>query len=130
MCWISEKEPVKQIATENITVYKYTRLKTRRKFPQFWKKKLVVAISDIYKYRYLPYISNKVLPLIPYMNPIKTHWIIEKGYHSVLRPDQVINKIFGLHPNIKFIIPKGATYYVNEFDEVVSSEIIMTDELI
>lgn len=130
MCWTSRKEPVKQIATENITVYKYTRLKTRRRFPQFWKKKLVAAISDIYNYRYLPYISNKVLSLIPRLHPARTCWIIEEGYHSVLRPDQTTNKLLERYPNIKFIIPKGATYYVNEFNEVVSSEIIMTDELI
>lgn len=127
MCWITNRKPVKLIATDDIPVYKYVHLVTRRKFPWFWKKKIIAAISDIAGYRYIPYLSNRPVEILP-TNIYADRWIIKAGYHSVLTKDTEI--IPNLLPNVKFIIPKGSTYYINKDNAIVSSNIVMTDELV
>lgn len=130
MCWSTNKKPMKRIATDDIPVYKYVNLVTKRKFPWFWKKEIIAAISDIVGYRYIPYLSNRPVEVLPINSEAfyMEEWIINAGYHSVLTEDTEI--VPGLLPNVKFIIPKGATYYLNEDNEIVSSNIIMTDELV
>lgn len=129
MCWITKKQPVPHFAEENITVYKYVEPVTKRKFPCFWKKKLIAAFSDIFNYKYYPYIENRPVGIHTYRRGWDCPtWEIEQGYHSVMSPNQRISEV--LFPNVKFIIPKGSRYYVNEEGEIVSSRIIMTDELV
>lgn len=129
MCWTSSKTPVRCVAKENIVVYKYVKLITKREFPCFWRKKLIAAISDIYNYKYCPYIENQHTNIRINKRGWKfPTWEINEGYHSVESPNIYITSSF--LPNVKFIIPKGAFYYINEKGEIVSSSIIMTDELV
>lgn len=132
MCWESNKTPVAKIATEDITCYK---LFAKRHI--IWEttsdsniKKMKKVASLWMNYLYVPYNANPEVKLIYYKLDIINLWIINAGYHSYVSswytqkycsPDFVI---------IECIIPKGTEYYINEKQEIVSSNIIVTDKIV
>lgn len=128
MCWYSTHKPVPQVAKEDIAVYKHVVLIKKRPWPWSFHEGIVGAKSDLYNFLYTPYERNETIILIPYKRSDMAVWKIAKGYHSVLTPDTLIDLY--LKPNVKFIIPKGSFYYVNHHNEVVSSDIVMTSELV
>ena len=62
---------------------------------------------------------------------IKIYYRIDIGYHSYSTIEKAKEDIlFGNEIVIKCIIPKGAEYYINDNNEIVSSTIIVTDQIV
>lgn len=138
MCWKSYIPPIKQIATKDITCYKIfcsSDIIWNRNPIKFlgiivWNKYTIKELCSLYRdYLYIPYEIN------PEVNIFITtseywRWYIDKGYHSYKTLDKAkeernLNEVI-----VKCIIPEGSTYYINNFDEIVSSNIIVTDKII
>lgn len=127
MCWVSKKEPEYKVAKEDIIVYK-----------EFLKRdvcrenaKLIYLYSLFFHYLYKANEINETIKLNHEYNEnfYRRGYIICKGYHSrllnKLSSFDKINKIV-----VKCIIPKGSTFAINEYYEVVSSNIIVTDKIV
>lgn len=131
MCWTTKNTPVKEIAQENMVVYKRLGVIYTRKWYTFWKKTPIAYTSEIYGYRYEPYGFNPPVNLNP--EPIAAysgmHTKIEAGYHSYEEPPYP-NPFFSEHRAVKCIIPKGSVYYINDHGELVSSHLVVTDKIV
>ena len=58
-------------------------------------------------------------------------YMIDIGYHSYDAIEIARKNIyFGNEVVIKCIIPKGTEYYINNDNEIVSSTIIVTDQIV
>lgn len=146
MCWYSKNELTKLVASKDIECYKNFRLeditfkqKSIFKF-KFGKKKIIQLISLITKYLYIPYKEQQFIDL----NPIKmfgspydigycknAYYKINAGYHSYDTIEIAQKNIFyGDEVVIKCIIPKDTEYYINDYNEIVSSTIIVTDQIV
>lgn len=137
MCWVTKNKPVKQVAKRNIKVQKVLHL-TSYGFvsPCFdiykWKKSLpntsyLETPEESYKYPYDNYIYPE--------NPIKKKYKINYGLHSCKKivrngdgfctVDDNMNEHYLMMAMAndficECIIPKGSTYYLNEYGEYVS----------
>lgn len=148
MCWISKNELTKLIADKDIECYKNFRFKDITfkqksifKF-KFGKKKIIQIISLYKEYKYIPYKKQKIIDLK--FKPIKSFYYpygfndykiisykIDAGYHSYNTIEIARKNIFfGAEIIIKCIIPKGTEYYINNDNEIVSSTIIVTDQIV
>ena len=96
-----------------------------------WNKSKIKELCSLYRdYIYIPYESNPEVNISIGKSEYYYRWYIDKGYHSYRTLDKTKVER-NLHEIIvKCIIPKGSTYYVNNFDEIVSSNIIVTDKII
>lgn len=138
MCWISDQIPSPKIASEDITCYKVFCNRDvvweKIKFLgiSLWKKHKIKGLYSLYKdYLYTPYSSNAEVTLSQTYNSETDYWYIEKGYHSYSTLDKAeLEKFKYLEIIVKCIIPKGAEYYINEYEDIVSSNIIITDKII
>ena len=146
MCWITRNELTKLIADKDIECYKNFRLddiifkqKSIFKF-KFGKKKIIRLISLFKEYKYTPYKKQKIINLKPikvfyypysFNNYKITSYKINVGYHSYNAIERAKKSIFfGDEVVIKCIIPKGTEYYINNDNEIVSSTIIVTDQIV
>ena len=146
MCWISGNELTKLIADKDIECYKNFRFeditfkqKSIFKF-KFGKKKIIQIISLYKEYKYIPYKKQKIIDLKPIgvsynLYGFEDSWIIgyriDAGYHSYNTIEIAQKNIFfGNEVVIKCIIPKGTEYYINNDNEIVSSTIIVTDQIV
>ena len=146
MCWTSRNEPTKLVATKNIECYKNFRLeditfkqKSIFKF-NFGKKKIIQLLSLFEKYLYIPYEKQQFIELKPVRisyNPYGVEdyeeigYRINAGYHSYDTIERAQKNIFYADEVvIKCIIPKGTEYYINNYNEIVSSTIIVTDQIV
>ena len=146
MCWISRNKLTKLIADKDIECYKNFRLndiifkqKSIFKF-KFGKKKIIQLISLFKEYKYKPYKKQKIIDLklieISYSSyDFPDYEIIgykiNAGYHSYDTIEIARKNIFfGNEVVIKCIIPKGTEYYINNDNEIVSSTIIVTDQIV
>lgn len=146
MCWTSRNELTKLIADKDIECYKNFRLediifkqKSIFKF-KFGKKKIIQLISLFKEYKYTPYKKQKIINLKPkelsydpdiFNNYKIMGYKIDAGYHSYNTIERAKKSIFfGDEVVIKCIIPKGTEYYINNDDEIVSSTIIVTDQIV
>ena len=128
MCWYSQKQPDYKVADKGIVVYK--------RFCQddmvYVEHKLASVYSLVYGYNYAINQLNKPIELWHYNN--NGFYDIYEGYHSWLTrkpPVGITLPTFGkIIKIVKCVIPKGSTYAKNEIGEVVSSNIIVTDEII
>ena len=146
MCWTSRNELTKLIADKDIECYKNFRLndiifkqKSIFKF-KFGKKKIIQLISLFKEYKYKPYKKQKIIDLKPIEISYFPYgfedygiigYIINEGYHSYTSIKSAKEKIF--YPDeviIKCIISKGTEYYINNDNEIVSSTIIVTDQIV
>ena len=146
MCWTSKNELTKLIADKDIECYKIFRFeditfkqKSIFKF-KFGKKKIIQLISLFKKYKYIPYKKQQIIDL----KPIETSYFpygfedygiigyeINVGYHSYSTIEKAKGYLFfGNEVVIKCIIPKGTEYYINNYNEIVSSTIIVTDQIV
>lgn len=129
MCWISKTIPIKNIAEKDIICYKV-----------FYIRDIILEQNKIQKiysqYRHFPYIPYKKQK---YINLEIENNIIEKritfGYHSygtLERAQYVVYNLFfkSNYNIIECIIPKDSEYYVNNYQEIVSSNIIVTDKIL
>ena len=146
MCWFSKNEVTKLVASKDIECYKNFRLeditfkqKSIFKF-KFGKKKIIQLISLFRKYLYIPYKKQQFINLKPikmFGNPYdigdckNVYYKINTGYHSYDTIERAQKDIFYADEVvIKCIIPKGAEYYINDHNEIVSSTIIVTDQIV
>lgn len=146
MCWISKHEISKCIANKNIKCYKNFKLKDI-KFKQksifkfkFGKKKIIQLISLFEKYLYIPYKEQPFIDLKPIRiydniyyveNHKNIYYRIDTGYHSYSTIEKAKGDIWvGNEIVVKCIIPKGTEYYINTNGEIVSSTIIVTDQIV
>lgn len=138
MCWTSDTNPIPKTADKDIICYKVFDIKDikykRRKFLwiPLWKKGIEKLYSMYKEYEYVPYAANpKVNIRCKKRNGIYSWWAIDKGYHSyntLSKAAFVRCKIFELI--VECTIPKGTVYYLNENNEIVSSNIIVTDKIV
>ena len=148
MCWFGKNEVTKLVATKDIECYKNFRLeditfKQKSIFNfKFGKKKIIQIISLFKKYKYIPYKKQQIIDLK--FKPIELFYYsygfnnykiigykIDAGYHSYNTIEIARKNIFfGDEVVIKCIISKGTEYYINNNNEIVSSTIIVTDQII
>lgn len=146
MCWTSRNELTKLIADKDIECYKNFRLndiifkqKSIFKF-KFGEKKMTQLTSLFKKYKYIPYKKQQIIDLKPieisyFPYGFEDYGIIgykiNVGYHSYDTIEIARKNIFfGNEVVIKCIIPKGTEYYINNDNEIVSSTIIVTDQIV
>ena len=150
MCWVSYNIPIKKTATEDITCYKlFARESIVWKKRKFWFDSIEKIVSLCMAYEYTPYKAN---PKVNIFYGQDCGWLwkdspccyIDEGYHSYATLSKVkryinvynnhyygINKINNnYYIIVKCIIPKGSEYYINDKEEIVSSNIIVTDKIV
>lgn len=140
MCWISYKSsPVKHIANKDITCYKvfcnsdvlWNQNKIKFLGIPVWSKYNIKKLRSLYRdYLYVPYESNPEINIFIEKSEYYYRWYINKGYHSYRTLDKAKEEKNLYEVIVKCIIPKGSAYYVNDRNEVVSSNIIVTDKII
>lgn len=146
MCWTSKNKLTKLIADKDIECYKNFRFenitfkqKSIFKF-KFGKKKIRQLISLFKRYKYIPYKKQQIIDLKPIevfysLDNFKCYrnrgYKIDAGYHSYNTIEIAQKSIFFWDEVIiKCIIPKGTEYYINNDNEIVSSTIIVTDQIV
>ena len=142
MCWVSYKgSPAKHIASEDITCYKifcnsnimWNQNKVRFLGMPVWNKYTIKELHSLYKdYLYVPYNTNPEINIFINFSNYLYRWYIEKGYHSysTLHKAKLEKSSNIIEVIVKCIIPKGSEYYINETQEIVSSNIIVTDKIV
>lgn len=113
MCWSTYKKPIKKKLKVNKTVYKTGSENRDDSFSPYYYDAFI----------YLRDKPNKKIKIdidfypTPFIT--KPYWDINEGYHSFKSVSMSITL-----RTAKFIIPKGTTFYQNEYDEIVSENII------
>ena len=138
MCWTSDTNPIPKTADKDIICYKIFSIEDiKYKVNKFlgitFRKESIKELYSLYKeYKYIPYAANPEVAIhCKKRNGIYSWWAIDKGYHSystLSKAEFVRCKIFELI--VKCTIPKGSVYYLNENNEIVSSNIIVTDKIV
>ena len=137
MCWTSYNTPIRKTATEDITCYKlFARESIVWKKRKFWFDSIEKIDSLCMSYEYIPHKANPKVILIICKHTLwkgAYRWYIEKGYHSyetLSRAKRCINAPSSYYAIVECIIPKGSEYYINDKEEIVSSDIIVTDKIV
>ena len=128
MCWISKTIPIKNIAEKDIICYKVFHIQNII-FEQFDKSKIQKLYSEYMNFLYIPYKKQE------HINLKIENYIYDKritfGYHSYSTLERAL---YGIHNSnytiVECIIPKDSEYYVNSRQEIVSSNIIVTDKIL
>ena len=128
MCWISKTIPIKNIAEKDIICYKVFHIQNII-FEQFDKSKIQKLYSEYMNFLYIPYKKQE------HINLKIENYIYDKritfGYHSYSTLERAL---YGIHNSnytiVECIIPKNSEYYVNSRQEIVSSNIIVTDKIL
>ena len=135
MCWINKTIPIKNIAETDIICYKVFHIQNiifeqfdRTKI-QIDKNKIQKLYSEYMNFLYIPYKKQEHINLKIENDIIR--YIIEEGYHSYSTLERAL---YGIHNSnytiVECIIPKDSEYYVNSRQEIVSSNIIVTDKIL
>ena len=135
MCWVSKTKPIKNIAEKDIICYKVFHFENII-FEQFDRSKIQInkiKIQKLYSaymhFLYIPYKKQEHINLKIENDIIR--YIIEEGYHSYSTLEKAL---YGIHNSnytiVECIIPKDSEYYVNSRQEIVSSNIIVTDKIL
>ena len=128
MCWINKTIPIKNIAEKDIICYKVFHIQNII-FEQFDKSKIQKLYSEYMNFLYIPYKKQE------HINLKIENYIYDKritfGYHSYSTLERAL---YGIHNSnytiVECIIPKDSEYYVNSRQEIVSSNIIVTDKIL
>lgn len=130
MCWVSKSKtmPIKNIAEKDIICYKVFHIQNII-FEQFDKSKIQKLYSEYMNFLYIPYKKQE------HINLKIENYIYDKritfGYHSYSTLERAL---YGIHNSnytiVECIIPKDSEYYVNSRQEIVSSNIIVTDKIL
>ena len=135
MCWINKTIPIKNIAETDIICYKVFHIQNiifeqfdRTKI-QIDKNKIQKLYSEYMNFLYIPYKKQEHINLKIENDIIR--YIIEEGYHSYSTLERAL---YGIHNSnytiVECIIPKDSEYYVNSRQEIVSSDILVTDKIL
>ena len=135
MCWVSKTIPIKNIAEKDIICYKIFHIQNiifeqfdRTKI-QIDKNKIQKLYSEYMNFLYIPYKKQEHINLKIENDIIR--YIIEEGYHSYSTLERALYGIYNSNYTIvECIIPKDSEYYVNYRQEIVSSDIIVTDKIL
>ena len=133
MCWTSYSLPIKHLAQEDIKCYKVF-----DKLSIVWDdSKKIREVTSLYKrYLYIPYGVNPKINivhpswLVDLLDDYKYSWRIDEGYHSYATLNAAMSDFNKLSRIIECIIPEGSEYYINDDNEIVSSNIIITDKIV
>ena len=127
MCWVSKSKtmPIKNIAEKDIICYKIFHIQNII----FDKWKIQKLYSEYMNFLYIPYKKQE------HINLKIENYIYDKritfGYHSYSTLERAL---YGIHNSnytiVECIIPKDSEYYVNSRQEIVSSNIIVTDKIL
>ena len=125
MCWVSKTMPIKNIAEKDIICYKVFHIQNII----FDKWKIQKLYSEYMNFLYIPYKKQE------HINLKIENYIYDKritfGYHSY---STIERALYGIHNSnytiVECIIPKDSEYYVNSRQEIVSSNIIVTDKIL
>ena len=125
MCWVSKTIPIKNIAEKDIICYKVFHIQNII----FDKWKIQKLYSEYMNFLYIPYKKQE------HINLKIENYIYDKritfGYHSYSTLERAL---YGIHNSnytiVECIIPKDSEYYVNSRQEIVSSNIIVTDKIL
>lgn len=128
MCWVSKTIPIKNIAEKDIICYKVFHIQNII-FEQFDKSKIQKLYSEYMNFLYIPYKKQE------HINLKIENYIYDKritfGYHSYSTLERAL---YGIHNSnytiVECIIPKNSEYYINSRQEIVSSNIIVTDKIL
>ena len=146
MCWTNRNGLTKLVANKDIECYKVFKVqditfkqKSIFKF-KFGKKKIIQLISLFKQHSYIPYKKQQLIDLKPIRvynnvcnieNYKEIYYRIDTGYHSYSTIEKAQEDLlFGNELIIKCIIPKNTEYYINTNNEIVSSTIIVTDQIV
>lgn len=125
MCWVSKTKPIKNIAEKDIICYKVFHIQNII----FDKSKIQKLYSEYMNFLYIPYKKQEHINLKIENDIIR--YIIEEGYHSYSTFERAQYRLgYSDLKIIKCIIPKDSEYYVNSRQEIVSSNIIVTDKIL
>ncbi len=136
MCWVSKTKPIKNIAEKDIICYKvfhfnniiFEEFVDRTKI-QFDKNKIQKLYSEYMNFLYIPYKKQEHINLKIENDIIR--YIIDEGYHSYSTFERAQYRLgYSDLKIIECIIPKDSEYYVNSRQEIVSSNIIVTDKIL
>lgn len=136
MCWVSRTKPIKNIAEKDIICYKvfhfydifFDEQLDRTKI-QFDKNKIQKLYSEYMNFLYIPYKKQEHINLKIENDIIR--YIIDEGYHSYSTFERAQYRLgYSDLKIIECIIPKDSEYYVNSRQEIVSSNIIVTDKIL
>lgn len=137
MCWITDKKPTRKTATEDIICYKvFYSDKIKYKIKRFlgiplYKEGIEELYSLYRNYKYYPYVHNPTVNIYCGHDSNHTGWVINVGYHSYSTLNKAkFTRCPGIELIIECIIPKNTIYYINEYEDIVSSNIIITDKII
>ena len=126
MCWVTKTIPIKNIAEKDIICYKV--FHTQNRIFDKWKiQKLYSLCMD---FLYIPYKEQEYINLK--IENSMSDKIITFGYHSYSTIERAIDEIYNsnyYYAIVECIIPKDSEYYINSCQEIVSSNIIVTDKM-
>lgn len=135
MCWVSRTKPIKNIAEKDIICYKVFHFgniifeQFDRTKIQIGKDKIQKIYSECMNFLYIPYKKQEHINLKIENDIIR--YIIEEGYHSYSTFERAQYRLrYSDLKIIECIIPKDSEYYVNSRQEIVSSNIIVTDKIL
>lgn len=127
MCWFSNKCPVRRIANRGFRVYKVVLLDETD--PEICHG---VFFSFDYKYGGMNF-TEKIIWRENHADGMGWY-SINKGYHSYCNEKdarKLLKKVEAIYPQshrykiVRCTIPENSIYYINEKNEVVSSDIIV-----
>ena len=130
MCWVSRTKPIKNIAEKDIICYKVFHFYDIFFDEQLDRTKIQKIYSECMNFLYIPYKKQEYINLKIENDIIR--YIIEEGYHSYSTFERAQYRL-RYNSNLKIIeciIPKDSEYYVNSNQEVISSNIIVTDKIL
>lgn len=137
MCWITDKKPTRKTATEDIICYKVfysneIKYKIKRFLGIPLYKEGIKELYSLYRnYKYYPYTHNPTVNIYCGRDNNHTGWVINVGYHSYSTLNKAkFTRCPGIELIVECIIPKNTIYYINEYEDIVSSNIIITDKII
>ena len=138
MCWLSHDIPIKHIAEEDIKCYKVFKnngiIYKQSSFLGFkyGKIKMQKLFSIFRDFKYVPYKKQEHINILYNYSFHYLSYLINRGYHSyetLKKAQHNWNHMCDISI-VECIIPKGAEYFVNKDQEIVSSTIIVTDKII
>lgn len=136
MCWASDEHPISRMADKDITCYKvfnkedviWSKIKS---LDMTFKNDKILKIYSLFQRSiYIPYNTNITVNLICNFSFKHNFWFIVSGYHSYATLDKAKLHTDPIRCIIECLIPEGAEYYINKYQEIVSSDIIITDKVI
>ena len=152
MCWISYKPWKQEVATRDIECFKICelidnkicslyqgfeyQLNTAYKAKLTFSKHIVAKTSEVLSYEITEGIHSYSTECrlervsIPNTDVLATEECKEIELLNIIKNESLLGSIYlNLHPNavlVKCIIPEGSIYFINEDEEIVSNQILLT----